>query len=152
MITCDEKWVYHDTPKRKYVFSKKGEQSQGGLPKKGFYVQKTMLTVFWDVQGVVHFEYLLKGHTITAASYCNVLDRVQEAVRRKRPCLLEGGCKVILQQDNARPHTAMLTLTGFRPDSFCLRDHRIRTVARWCHSLTQHWLQWDNTFVSEYTE
>lgn len=72
-------------------------------------MKKTMVTVFWDVDGVVHHEYLQQGQTITVASYCDVLKRVQCAIRSKRPWLLEGGCKVILQQDNARPHTAKLT-------------------------------------------
>ncbi len=80
-----------------------------GVPRKGFHVTKTMVTVFWDHLGVVHHEYMPRGQTITASSYCEVLDRVQDAIRAKRPWLLEGGCRVILQQDNARPHTAKLT-------------------------------------------
>ncbi len=68
-----------------------------------------MISVFWDVRGIVHFEFLPKNTTITAASYCDTLDRVQMALEEKRPWLLEGGGKVILQHDNARPHTAKLT-------------------------------------------
>ncbi len=84
------------------------------MPRKDFRVRKTMVTVFWDIHGVVYHEYLPQGQTITAASYCNVLDKVQDAIKDKRPWLLEGGCKVILQQDNAGPHTARLTKAKIR--------------------------------------
>ncbi|GFO44206.1 histone-lysine N-methyltransferase SETMAR [Plakobranchus ocellatus] len=48
-----------------------------------------------------------KGQCINAARYCSTLDRLKEAIRRKRPGLLRRG--VVLQHDNATPHSANLT-------------------------------------------
>ena len=69
--------------------------------------KKIMGTVFWDNRGVLLFETLQPGETINAARYCQTLDKLREAIRRKRPGQLTNG--VILQHDNATPHTARVT-------------------------------------------
>ncbi|GFN81816.1 histone-lysine N-methyltransferase SETMAR [Plakobranchus ocellatus] len=48
-----------------------------------------------------------QGQCINAARYCSTLDRLKEAIRRRRPGLLRRG--VVLQHDNATPHSANLT-------------------------------------------
>ncbi|GFR81313.1 histone-lysine N-methyltransferase SETMAR [Elysia marginata] len=47
------------------------------------------------------------GSAINAAQYCSTLDRLRDAIRRKRPELLRRG--IVLQHDNATPHSANLT-------------------------------------------
>ncbi|GFN75555.1 apolipoprotein d [Plakobranchus ocellatus] len=49
-----------------------------------------------------------KGQCINAARYCSTLDRLKEAICRKRPGLLRRGV-VCFQHDNATPHSANLT-------------------------------------------
>ena len=66
-----------------------------------------MATIFWDAQGVLLFNVLETGETINANRYCQTLDKLREAVSRKRPGRLTRG--VILQHDNATPHTANTT-------------------------------------------
>ncbi|GFO31517.1 histone-lysine N-methyltransferase SETMAR [Plakobranchus ocellatus] len=68
---------------------------------------KVMTTVFWDAKGVILLDILPQGQYINAARYCSTLDRLKEAIRRKRPGLLRRG--VVLQHDNATPHSANLT-------------------------------------------
>ena len=46
---------------------------------------KVMLTDFFDSSGVVHHEYAPHGTTITKEYYQEVLRRLRDAVRRKRP-------------------------------------------------------------------
>ncbi|GFO15683.1 histone-lysine N-methyltransferase SETMAR [Plakobranchus ocellatus] len=48
-----------------------------------------------------------KRITPFASRYCSTLDRLKEAIRRKRPGLLRRG--VVLQHDIATPHSANLT-------------------------------------------
>ncbi|GFO46155.1 histone-lysine N-methyltransferase SETMAR [Plakobranchus ocellatus] len=59
------------------------------------------------VTGVILLDILPQGQCINAARYCSTLDRLKEAIRRKRPGLLRRG--VVLQHDNATPHSANLT-------------------------------------------
>ena len=67
--------------------------------------KKIMGTVFWDAEGCILIEFMEPGKTINAARYVNTLLKLRRALRDKRP-----GRKVIPQHDNARSHTARLTL------------------------------------------
>ncbi|GFO37537.1 histone-lysine N-methyltransferase SETMAR, partial [Plakobranchus ocellatus] len=53
------------------------------------------------------FRYSAKRRSVNADRYCETLDRLRHAVRRKRPGLLRSG--VFLQHDNATPYTAKRT-------------------------------------------
>src|SRR6266496_2694956 len=66
---------------------------------------KVMITVFWDIQGVLLLDFLPKGETINSARYQETLKKLKCSIRRKGPSLQE----VILHHDNARPHTAQAT-------------------------------------------
>ncbi|GFR98227.1 histone-lysine N-methyltransferase SETMAR [Elysia marginata] len=69
--------------------------------------KKIMGTVFWDSRGVLLSETLQPGELFNAARYCQTLDNLREAIRRKRSGQLTNG--VIFQHDNATPHTARVT-------------------------------------------
>ena len=107
LVTGDETWLHHCTPETKQD-SMTWKHPSSTVAKK-FKVmrsaKKIMGTVFWDSRGVLLFETLQPGETINAARYCQTLDKLREAIRRKRPGQLTNG--VILQHDNATPHTAM---------------------------------------------
>ena len=47
--------------------------------------KKIMLCVSWDIEGVVHWELLDAGTTLTAAIYSQQLEKVTVALRQKRP-------------------------------------------------------------------
>ena len=109
IVTGDETWLHHCTPETKQV-SMTWKHPSSPVAKK-FKVmrsaKKIMGTVFWDSRGVLLFETLQPGETINAARYCQTLDKLREAIGRKRPGQLTNG--VILQHDNATPHTARVT-------------------------------------------
>ncbi|GFR88212.1 histone-lysine N-methyltransferase SETMAR [Elysia marginata] len=65
---------------------------------------KMMATVFWDAKSVILLDDLPQGQCINAAQSCSIFDRLRDAIRRKRP-----GRGVVLQRDNAIPHSAILT-------------------------------------------
>jgi hypothetical protein len=65
-----------------------------------------MFCIWWDMEGIVHYELLERNLTITAECYCHQLRRLEEAIQQKLPGRRDG---VILQHDNARPHTANMT-------------------------------------------
>jgi len=45
----------------------------------------SMLIVFLDIQGIVHKELVPPGQTVNGKFYCEVLKRLREGIRRKRP-------------------------------------------------------------------
>jgi hypothetical protein len=54
----------------------------------------------------MHYELLARNLTVTAERYHQQLRRLKEAIQQKRPGRRH---EVILQHDNARPHTANMT-------------------------------------------
>ena len=76
----------------------------------GLSANKVMATVFWDVRGVIHIDYLQKG-IINDEYYTNLLERINEDLKKKRPHLAKE--KVIFHQDNARVHTCVVSIFKF---------------------------------------
>ena len=117
IVTGDEKWVLYVNVERKRQWLDRGQKP---LPtaKPGLHPKKVLLYVWWDWQGVLYFELLDQNQTITADIYCQQLDKLKTALASQttstgRVLVVWG---VILQQDNARPHTAKITrekLKGF---------------------------------------
>jgi len=109
IVTGDESWVYGYDPETKQQSSQlKGPTSS--RPKKGRQVRsktKVMLLAFFDSEGIVHHEYAPDGQTINKEFYVEVLRRLREPFRRKRPEKWRDG-DWILHHDNAPAHTSHL--------------------------------------------
>ena len=75
--------------------------------KEGRSKTKFMLLVFFDSEGIVHHEYPPDGQTINQEFYPEVLRRLCESFRRKRPEKWRDG-DWILYHDNAPAHTSHL--------------------------------------------
>jgi len=70
---------------------------------------KVMLTLFWDEREVILEHYVPKGNTVNNATYADLLkNHLPPTIKPKRRGRLSTG--VVLQHDNARPHTARSTV------------------------------------------
>jgi len=109
VITGDETWVYG------YDVETKAQSSQWKSPgeprpKKARQVRsnvKVLLTVFFDYHGVVHQEFLPQGRTVNKEYYLEVMRRLRESIRKKRPEVWKEN-SWILHHDNAPAHTSLL--------------------------------------------
>ena len=93
VITGDESWCYGYDPETKQT-SNQWKTPTSPRPKKARQVRsnvKTMLIVFFDVRGIVHREFVPPGQTVNQKFYLEVLRRLRENVRRKRPELWRSG-------------------------------------------------------------
>ena len=63
--------------------------------------RKVLLTVFWDMKGVVHMEFLKQGHTVNSEKYISTLRTLKARLRR-----VSSSRDSIQRHDNARPHTS----------------------------------------------
>ena len=89
VITGDESWVYGYDPEKKAETSQ-WKTPEGQRPKRACQSQsniKAMLTVFFDQKGVVHHEYAPEGQEVNKEYHQEVLRRLSDAVRKKRPVL-----------------------------------------------------------------
>lgn len=107
IVTGDEKWCLYVNMKNRKEWVDKDQQATPRV-KQGLHPLKSMLCVWWNMEGIIHWELLEKNNTINAEVYCQQMRRLAEAVRQKRP---NARYEIILQHDNARPHVAKLTKT-----------------------------------------
>jgi len=103
--------------------SKEWRHTSSPKPKK-FRTQpsagKVILTLFWDDRGVILEHCMPRGTTVTSATYADLLkNHLHPAMKSKRCGLLSTG--VLLQHDNAWPHTACSAVATIQDLSFeCL--------------------------------
>ncbi|XP_029653867.1 histone-lysine N-methyltransferase SETMAR-like [Octopus sinensis] len=69
-----------------------------------------MLSVWWDIKGVIHYEMLDNNQTINANLYCEQLRHLETVLSQKQASLVNRK-GVTSHHDNVRPHTAQLTKT-----------------------------------------
>jgi hypothetical protein len=67
---------------------------------------KTMLIAFFDVEGLVHHEFLPQRQALNQTVYITVLQRLRDAISRKRPHKWSSGTW-LLHHDNAPCHAAL---------------------------------------------
>jgi len=119
----DETWIHHYTPDSKQQ-SKQWTEAGCSAPKKTRSVpsaEKVMALVFWDAEGIFFSDYLEKGKTITGEYYSNLLTRLDEKIREKRPSLQKK--KIIFHQDNAPAHNSVLAMGKLRDLHYELLEH-----------------------------
>jgi ribosomal protein L19E len=79
-----------------------------------------MLCIWRDLEGIIHYGRLQRKLTVTAERYCQQLRRLKEAIQQKRPGRRRG---VILQDDNARLHTANMTKAAIQELDWEIQPH-----------------------------
>lgn len=122
-ITMDETWVHYFTPETKEQ-SKQWTARGESAPKKAKTVPsagKVMASVFWDARGIIFIDYLPRGKTINGEYYANLLQRLSEEIKIKRPHLSKK--KVLFHQDNAPVHTSGIAMAKIEELKFELLPH-----------------------------
>jgi hypothetical protein len=148
--TMDETWIHHYTPESKQQ-SKQWTEASCSAPKKTRSVPsagKVMASVVWDAEGILFIDYLEKGKT-TGEYYSNLLTRLDEKIRQKRPGLPKK--KIVFRQDAHKNVLAMGKLRDLHyellghppyspdwvPSDFCLFPKLKLFLAGQCFSLNQ---------------
>ncbi|KFM57872.1 Mariner Mos1 transposase, partial [Stegodyphus mimosarum] len=107
LVTGDEKWILYENIKSKKSYCKPGISS-ATVPKPSIHERKVLFCLWWDRKGPVYYELLKQGKTINVDLYCNQLDKLNAAIKEKRPALASRK-GIVFHHDNARPPTAMVT-------------------------------------------
>jgi hypothetical protein len=82
---------------------------------------KAMLITFLDMKCIFHFEFIPQDQTFNQAYYVEMLKRLLEAVRRKRPGLWPNDW--IPHHDNAPAHKALSVKQFLVPKSITEMKH-----------------------------
>ena len=108
IVTGDESWVFAYDLETK-VHSAEWHTSSSHRPKKSRLVkskEKGMLIAFFDIESVVHYDFVPPVQTVNGHFYVQVLLRLRDAVRRKRRDKWQG--EWFLLHDNASSHTSLV--------------------------------------------
>jgi histone-lysine N-methyltransferase SETMAR len=118
IVTGDKSWVHH------YIALMQWKHTSSPSAKKCNVMPSTgevMLIMFWDSRGILLAYFQKHGGNMNAALYCEVLLKLWNAVHRKHPSQLVKG--VLLNHDNARPHTAQVTQERIQELQWELSEH-----------------------------
>ena len=109
IVTGDETWAHHYEPETKRQ-SMEWHHPQSPRKKKFKTTPsagKLMVTVFWDIDGVILVDVMARGETINSDAYIKTLQKLKQRYWRMRHNRNPGG--MLTQHDNARPHTSLRT-------------------------------------------
>lgn len=107
IITGDEKWIFFNNYDRRSQWVSCGEKPMR-VPKTDRFGKKILLCVWWNFEGIVHFELVPRGASVNAELYTEQLDRVYDILKTRYPNLINRK-RALLQHDNAPAHRARLT-------------------------------------------
>lgn len=105
IITGDEKWIYFDNRVRKRSWTDRGKPVKP-TAKPNIHGKKVLLCIWWDQRGILYYELLKPGETVTAIRYQQQLMRLNDELKKIRPEWAKRHERPILLHDNARPHVA----------------------------------------------
>ncbi|CAF1237776.1 unnamed protein product [Didymodactylos carnosus] len=111
IVTSDEKWIFLVNHNRQKQWVPQG-QDPPSVPRQDRFGKKVMICVWWNFEGVLHFELVPNGRAVNAELCCQQLDRVYDKLKEKYPTLVRRK-RALFQQDNAKPHTAKKTKEKF---------------------------------------
>jgi len=89
VITGDETWVNQYEPETKRQ-SAQWKTANSPRPKQFHQsksIVKTMLLTFFDIRGIVRYEFIPTGQTVNQVYYLEVLEGLREKVTQERPNL-----------------------------------------------------------------
>jgi histone-lysine N-methyltransferase SETMAR len=87
VITCDETWLFQYNPETKRQ-SMQWKTTHSQKPKNARMSKskiKTMLVVFFDIQGIIMTQYIPPGQTVNQTYYNELLTKLRGKIQRKRP-------------------------------------------------------------------
>ncbi|CAF1508703.1 unnamed protein product [Adineta ricciae] len=111
IVTPDEKWVYRANHDRSKRWVPKG-QTPLSVSEQNQFETKIMIGVWWNFEGILHFELVPNGRTTNAEFNCEQLDGVYDVLVEKYPSLVRRK-RALFQQDNVKPYTARTASNKF---------------------------------------
>jgi histone-lysine N-methyltransferase SETMAR len=108
ILTCDEKWINLNNPDLQKQWLDKGQRPVS-VAKGERFEKKVLLCVWWNYEGLIYYKLVPDARMINAEVYSQQLEKMYTVLLEKYPALVNRK-RVLLQQDNARLHTAKKTL------------------------------------------
>jgi hypothetical protein len=109
VIIGDETWCYQYDPQAKCQ-SMECRLKNSPTPKMPWMSKfKTMLTCFFNIWGIIHFEFVPKGTTVNETFYVKVLKRHIDSMRHEQG-ELSRDCSLILHHETMPAYPSLRVL------------------------------------------
>ena len=95
LITGDERWITYSTTGQKKSCLKRKEEA-------------AILLIWWDYKGILYFKLIPGNQPITSSIYIRQLDKLNDAVQKRRPRLANSK-RIVFQHDNPKLHASLTT-------------------------------------------
>ena len=120
-ITMNETWIHHFTPESKRASAEWRWEGESRPKRPKTQQSAGKISVFWDMHGIFLIDFLPKGQTINSDYYIALLDRLKDAIKKKRPHMVKK--KPLFQQNNAPVHKSMKRMVKLKYLRFELLPH-----------------------------
>jgi histone-lysine N-methyltransferase SETMAR len=107
---------------------------------------KVLLSVWWNYEGLIYYELVPDGCMINAEVYSQQLEKMLVVLLEKYSALVNRKC-VLLQQDNAHPHTVKKTLQNIEELEGIELYHIPLLVLIVSHQTIICFILWPSSFV-----
>jgi len=87
-----------------------------------------MILTFFDIRGIIHYEFVPTALTVIQVYYLGVLERLCEKVRQKQPELFTNN-SWILHHDNAPAHMALYVTEFLATKQITVLEHPAYSLA-----------------------
>ncbi|KAJ4437672.1 hypothetical protein ANN_17817 [Periplaneta americana] len=130
IITGDETWCFLYDPqlKRQSATWKTPLSPRQKKPRQDRSKGKVLLELFFDSNGIIHMEFIPEGATLNKTRYKEILGRLRDSIRRKRPELWRTKNWLLLH-DNAPAHRSVLVQEELARQQ-CVFSYRVITDER----------------------
>ncbi|UYV69451.1 hypothetical protein LAZ67_6003646, partial [Cordylochernes scorpioides] len=106
IVTGEQRWIYLRNPDTRRQWLPCDQEAKPVVKLDGFG-HEVMMSVWWNIDGIAHYELVPDGLAVNADLYLEQLSRVYEVLKTRCPALINRK-RVLLQHDNVPTHRAML--------------------------------------------
>ena len=104
LVIGDDSWVLYDNATQHAVWIPRGDEPPA-VPKPDHHSHRFLLCCWWNARGMLYWELLSQGTTVTASTYTHQLKKLAQTTRENQP----RSENVHPFHDNDRPHVAKET-------------------------------------------
>ena len=100
IVTCYEKWIVYDNQwLAQWLYWDVPKHSS----KRNLHQKKVMVSVWWSVAGLIRYNFVNPGDTITFEKYAQQIDEMCWKLQHLQPALVNRKGPILLH-NNAQPH------------------------------------------------
>uniref|UniRef100_A0A1I7WRG4 Transposase n=1 Tax=Heterorhabditis bacteriophora TaxID=37862 RepID=A0A1I7WRG4_HETBA len=105
IVTSDDKWIPYDRRQRPAQWLDEGEAPEHFLEPK-LHPEKVSVTVWWSGSGIIYYNFLDPGKSMTAEKYYHEIDKMHQELERLRSALVIRKEPILLDD---QPHVSQMT-------------------------------------------